>query len=108
MGLYYISMLNNPLISKNIESIELNNRRSKFQISIEVLSAIYEGEPRPTRIMYACNLSWNSLKETLSLLSAKGYVDEVEDKNHKLYSITSEGRDVLGYYEGLQKLIDVS
>ena len=26
--------------------------------------------------MYSCNLSWNSIKETLDLLSAKGYVDE--------------------------------
>ena len=59
--------------------------------------------------MYACNLSWNSLKDTLSLLVAKGFVDETyEDQKWKRYSITEKGRDVIGYYAGLQDLIQVS
>ncbi len=40
----------------------LSPRRSSFQIAIDVLTVIGEGEKRPTRIMYATNLSWNSLK----------------------------------------------
>ena len=48
--------------------------------------------------MYACNL-----------FVAKGFVDEMyEDQKWKRYSITEKGRDVIGYYAGLQDLIQVS
>ena len=86
----------------------MSSRRSRFQISVEVLTAIANGEQKPTRIMYACNLSWNSIKETLSLLSAKGYIDEMsENEKRKRYSITGKGVDVIGYYAGLQDLVQV-
>lgn len=87
----------------------LSPRRSSFQIAIDVLSVIGEGEKRPTRIMYASNLSWNSLRGTLDLLVDKGYVDEdyVSDRNKK-YSITAKGREVLGYYDRLESLVQVT
>ena len=55
----------------------MSTRRSGFQIAVDVLTTIGEGEERPTRIMYASNLSWNSLKGTLDILVGKGYVDEM-------------------------------
>ena len=59
--------------------------------------------------MYSCNLSWNSIKDTLGLLSVKGYIDETyENEKRKRYCITAKGRDVLGYYSGLQNLVQVS
>jgi predicted transcriptional regulator len=73
------------------------------------LTVIGEGEERPTRIMYASNLSWNSLKGTLKLLVNKGYVDEeyVTERNKK-YSITAKGHEVLGYYDRLESLVQVT
>jgi predicted transcriptional regulator len=73
------------------------------------LTVIGEGEKRPTRIMYATNLSWNSLKGTLDILVNKGYVDEdqVTDRNKK-YSITAKGHEVLGYYDRLESLVQVT
>ena len=85
----------------------MSPRRSRFQISVEVLTAISSGKQKPTRIMYACNLSWNSIKDTLDLLVAKGFVDEMYEERRKRYYITVKGRDVLGYYAGLQDLIKV-
>lgn len=86
----------------------MSPRRSRFQIAIDVLNIISEGEKRPTRIMYASNLSWNSLNSTLDLLVNKGYVNEdyISDRN-KQYSITEEGYEVLRYYKGLESLIQV-
>lgn len=70
---------------------------------------ISEGEQRPTRIMYASNLSWNSLKGTLDILVGKGYVDEMfVNKKQKRYTITQRGVDVLGYYSRLETLVQVS
>ena len=87
----------------------MSSRRSRFQISVEVLTAISNGEQKPTRLMYSCNWAWNTIKGTLDLLSAKGYVDEIyETEKRKRYYITAKGRDVLSYYSGLQDLVQVS
>ena len=87
----------------------MSPRRSSFQIAIDVLSVIGEGEKRPTRIMYASNLNWDSLKNTLDLLVDKGYVDEdyLSERNRK-YSITNKGREVLGYYNRIESLVQVT
>ena len=87
----------------------MSPRRSSFQIAIDVLTVIGEGVTRPTRIMYASNLSWNSLKSTLDLLVNKGYVDEdhVSERNKK-YSITAKGHELLGYYNRLESLVQVT
>ena len=65
----------------------MGSRRSRFQISVDVLTAVASGEQKTTRIMYACNLSWNSIKDTLDLLASKGYVDEMKEK--KIGNVTS-------------------
>ena len=58
--------------------------------------------------MYACNLSWNSIKDTLAHLAVEGCVDEImETPKKKSYCITAKGRNVIGYYAGLQRLIKV-
>lgn len=89
--------------------LTLSTRRSGFQIAVDVLTVIGEGEDRPTRIMYASNLSWNSLRGTLDLLVSKGYVDEaLMNQRKKRYSITGKGRDVLSYYDRLETLVQVT
>ena len=87
----------------------MSARRSKLQISIEVLEAISRGEFRPTRLMYACNLSWRSITDVLSLLESKGYIEDLcGGGNRKKFSITSKGTEILGYYDGLEKLVQIS
>ena len=87
----------------------MGSRRSRLQISTEILTAIANGEQKPTRIMYACNLSWNSVRDILGFLMTKGYIDEMyENEKRKRYCITSNGRNVLRYYSGLQDLIQIS
>ncbi len=86
----------------------MGSKRSRLQISIDVLTAISHGEQKPTRLMYACNLSWNPTRATLDTLVRNGFVDIIdEDKKRKRYCITVKGRDVLGYYTGLKDLIQV-
>jgi predicted transcriptional regulator len=84
-------------------------RRSKFQISIEVLEAISHGEFKPTRLMYACNLSWSSMKDVLGLLETKGYIEDLSsDGKRKQLGITGKGTEILGYYDGLENLVQIS
>ena len=87
----------------------MSTRRSSFQIAVDVLTVIKNGEDRPTRIMYASNLSWNSLRGTLDTLVRKGYVDEMYlNQKQKRYSVTNKGRDVLNYYTRLESLVQVT
>ncbi|MFW6108926.1 MAG: winged helix-turn-helix domain-containing protein [archaeon] len=87
----------------------MSPRRSSFKIAIDVLNVIGEGEDRPTRIMYASNLSWNSLQRTLDILVNKGYVDENQiSERVRKYSITAKGHEVLGYYDRLESLVEVT
>lgn len=88
--------------------MKLSQRRSSFQITIDVLTTIEKGEQRPTRIMYASNLSWNSLKSTLDLLVSKGYINQNCFDRNKKYSITAKGLEILGYYNQLESLVQVS
>ncbi len=87
----------------------LSPRRSSFQIAVDVLTVINEGESRPTRIMYASNLSWNTLRSTLDLLVNKGYAEEGSDfqTRGKQYNITQSGMNVLKYYDRLEDLVKV-
>jgi predicted transcriptional regulator len=87
----------------------LSTRRSSFQIAVDVLTVIARGECKPTRIMYASNLSWNTLKATLDLLVNKGYAEESLDTENKQkqYIITPSGENVLRYYDRLEELVKV-
>ena len=87
----------------------MTTRRSKFQISIEVLEAVSKGEYRPTRLMYACNLSWKSINNVLGLLETKGYIEDLSrNEKRKQVSITGKGTEILGYYDGLENLVQIS
>ena len=106
-----ISWVNNPFYTKNGVSHILNARRSKFQLSVEVLDNIKNGETKPTRIMYSCNLSWKSLKDILRNMTEQELLEEkvVEGKKRskKLYHITPKGENVLKYYRMVSGLIEV-
>jgi len=90
----------------------LSARRSKFQLSVEVLNEIKQGEDKPTRIMYAANLSWKSLKEILESLVTQELIAETIIKKSgrrtkKRYDITAKGENVLQYYNMVSGLIEI-
>lgn len=87
--------------------MESSNRRSKLEICFEVLEVINQGVCKPTRIMYASNLSYAALTDVLSTLKSSAFIHEQRTKRSKYY-ITPKGQDALRYYnkslEGLQEL----
>lgn len=55
-----------------------------------------------------CNMSWGSIKKILGMLESKGYIEDLSDgEKRKHYCVTSQGREVLGYYSGLHELVRV-
>lgn len=89
----------------------MSARRSKLEIVLSVLTAIRDGEDKPTRIMYAANMSWNPTQEVLSRLADEGFIQTREEsagsKTKRRYEITEKGLKVVDYFEVAKALINI-
>ena len=89
----------------------MEKRRSKLEIMLEVLSAVINGIDKPTRIMYAVNLSWRPTKSLLSSLVDQGLLTMKETpgggRSKRSYGITEKGTNTLRYFDGLKEIIEV-
>ena len=88
----------------------MSSRRSKLDIQLEVLKAVREGVGKPTRIMYATNMSWNPVRKILDSLVDGGLLsvisNTVGNRAKRRYEITEKGVSALIYIEGAKELID--
>lgn len=76
------------------------NRRSRFEIYMDILMALEDGSKNPTRLMYATNLSWAPLQECLKALIVHGSIRESEQSsNRKIYSLTQKGSGIIVRYK---------
>ena len=89
----------------------MSYRRSKLDIQLEVLKAVREGVDKPTRIMYAANMSWNPVRKILDSLVDGGLLSVIENtvgnRSKRRYEITEKGVSVLNYFEGAKELVDI-
>ena len=86
-------------------------RRSKLEIITIILDAIKNGEQKPTRIMYAANMSWNPTQKLLEDLVEKGFLKvklvSGGKRTKRVYYITEKGENVINYFEGAKTLIQI-
>jgi predicted transcriptional regulator len=86
-------------------------RRSKLDIVLSVLSAVREGADKPTRIMYAANLSWKPTKRILASLVEQGLLSDFENveskRSKKRYGITEKGLNIIEYFKKAQGLFEI-
>ncbi len=89
----------------------MSERRSKLEIMLKVLEAVKEGVDKPTRIMYAVNMSWNPTQEVLAKLVEDGLIRVTEEpggrRKKKRYEITEKGANVIRYFQGVKALINI-
>ncbi len=89
----------------------MNVRRTRLEIMLNVLTAVSDGVNKPTRIMYAANMSWNPTKKILEKLVGEGFLGVTEEplgrRSKKRYEITEKGIKVLKYFYGAQELISL-
>ncbi len=89
----------------------MSNRRSKLEITLDVLKAVRDGVDKPTRIMYVANMSWNPTQELLERLVMGGHLDVTEERTEKRskkrYVITEKGLNVISYLRGAEALINI-
>jgi predicted transcriptional regulator len=85
------------------------SRRSRLDIILNILNAVKEGVDKPTRIMYATNLSWKPTQNILENLTRQGLLRDVggeEGKRTKVrYQLTEKGMDVIRYFDKARDLL---
>ena len=59
-------------------------RRSRLDLVLKVLGVVTDGVDKPTRIMYAANLSWKPTQRILNSLVQQGLLREIEDTGSKI------------------------
>ncbi len=81
----------------------MSPRRSKLEIRLKILAAVKQGVDKPTRIMYAANMSWKPVQRILSHLVEQGLLLELLNtesrQSKRLYRITEKGEKILDYFE---------
>jgi predicted transcriptional regulator len=86
-------------------------RRSKLEIQLSILSAIQEGVDKPTRIMYAANMSWKPVQEILSRLVEQGLItimtNPESEQSKKRYVISEKGSKVLTFFNDAKNLMQI-
>ena len=98
-------------IFPNPINVSISERRSKLDIMITVLKAIQGGMDKPTRIMYAANMSWNSTQKVFADLIRQELIYITEEQGarraKKRYHLTDKGMNVLDYFQGASSLLNV-
>ena len=91
----------------------LKSRRSRLEVYLDVLWTIKNGTKKPTRIMYASNLSWKPLQRTLDSLVAQELIKEFDPKHLRdkrttvCYDLTIKGENVLKYFKKAEDLLEL-
>lgn len=69
-----------------------------------MLNVINDGIITPTRIMYACNMSWQPFMKFLNSLINEDLISFMEsDSGRCVYNITEKGRSALEFFEDSKK-----
>jgi predicted transcriptional regulator len=87
----------------------MSPRRSQLEIRLNILSAVKDGVDKPTRIMYAANMSWKPVQRILSHLVEQGLLEvrmNTESRqSKKRYVLTDKGANVLDYFEKAKEIL---
>jgi len=87
----------------------MSPRRSQLEIRLNILSAVKDGVDKPTRIMYAANMSWKPVQRILSHLVEQGLlevrINTESRQSKKRYALTDKGANVIDYFEKAKEIL---
>ena len=88
-------------------------RRSREEVLLDVLKAVSMDYKKPTRIMYASNVSWAVVLRHLKTLMDRELIELVDNPRRgvrapKIYKITMEGELLLRESRRVFELLDAS
>jgi predicted transcriptional regulator len=83
-------------------------KRERLEVIRDILSSVRESRGiKPTRLLYASNLSPQMFKEYVDDLIKKGFLAvKTDEEMKKTISITKKGNDFLEQYKVIENFVD--
>jgi len=83
-------------------------KRERLDVIRDILKTIRESRQiKPTRLLYASNLSPQMFKEYVNELLSKKFIKlDIDSKEKKTFSITKKGQDFLQEYKVIENFIE--
>lgn len=83
-------------------------KRERLDVIRDILQTIRQNrEIKPTRLLYASNLSPQMFKEYINELISKKFIKfEIDEKDKKTFSLTKKGQDFLMEYKVIESFIE--
>jgi len=83
-------------------------KRERLDVIRDILQTIKQNrEIKPTRLLYASNLSPQMFKEYINELIEKKFIKlDIDEKEKKTFSLTKKGQDFLQEYRVIEGVIE--
>ncbi len=83
-------------------------KRERLEVINDILKVIQDSDNcmKPTRLLYASNLSPQMFKEYVEELCDKNFIEQKEEKGKKTFSLTNKGFEFLEKYKGIVAFIE--
>ncbi len=83
-------------------------KRERLEVIYDILKVIANSNNliKPTKLLTASNLSPQMFKEYVLELKEKKFIEEIQNKNKKTFSLTDKGFNFLKEYKTIIELID--
>lgn len=82
-------------------------KRERLDVIKDILNSIRNNRKiKPTRLLYASNLSPQMFKEYINELIGKGFIKlDVDEKEKKTFSLTNKGNNFLEEYRVIENFV---
>jgi len=86
----------------------MTKKRERLEVIKDILRAIRQNRQiKPTRLLYASNLSPQMFKEYINELISKGFIRlDIDEKEKKTFSITKKGNEFLQEYKVIENFVE--
>lgn len=83
-------------------------KRERLEVIRDIMFTINKNRKiKPTRLLYASNLSPQMFKGYINELIEKKFIQiEIDEKNKKFFSLTKKGQDFLSQYKIIENFIE--
>lgn len=86
----------------------MGKKRERLEVIKDILEAIRDGRNiKPTRLLYASNLSPQMFKDYINELISKGFIKiENYEDGKKTFSLTKKGQEFIQEYRVIQNFVE--
>ncbi len=83
-------------------------KRERLKVIKDILNSIKDNRNiKPTRLLYASNLSPQMFKDYINELISKGFISlDIDKKDKKTFSLTSKGYEFLEEYKVIENFVE--